>query len=183
MENVNDDLRKSAKEGHAERVSALLLHAKCDPMSQNESGFTALMLAAGSGHTACLQLLLPVSNTKTTTKDEITALMWAAANGQATCLKLLLPFNDASSKDKRGMTALMWTAARGHINCVKLLLPFCDPTDQSNSGRAAISYARGYGHNEIAAFINAYIQAATEVAALKGATAPGKAGKSSSLRV
>ena len=183
MKNVNDDLRESAKEGHAERVSALLLHAKCDPMSQNESGFTTLMLAAGSGHTACLQLLLPVSNAKTTTEDGITALMWAAANGQATCLKLLLPVNDASSQDKRGMTALMWTASLGHTGCVKLLLPLCEPTDQCNLGKPAISYARAYGHNETAAFIDAYIQAATEVAALKGATAPGKAGKSSSLRV
>ena len=90
MSRINNQLREAAKTGDAVKVRPLLRDPKCDALSEDKYGMTALMAAASSGHESCLELLLPVSAPLVKDRQSETALMRAVANGNTSCVKILL---------------------------------------------------------------------------------------------
>lgn len=105
MRSINEKLWKAAESGDEAGLKKCLAHPKCDPMSRGEGGWVALMFAASSGHKACVQLLLPVSDALAQSGQGLTALMWATCFGKCACVQLLLPVSDISAKENRGLTA------------------------------------------------------------------------------
>ena len=121
MNSIDGQLREAAEKGDEAKVKALLFDPKCDALSKDLNGFTALMLAAGGGHEACLQLLLPVSDALAKDNTGWTALMYAASYGQASCLSLLLPVSDILAKSDQENTASHLATDRGHTHLVMLI--------------------------------------------------------------
>lgn len=170
MTGVNNYLRHAAKAGNEAELKDLLLDPGCDPMSKDEEGVTALMFAAFKGASACVQLLLPLSNALNKDRKGSTALIWAAGHADAGCTKILLPFSDALAQNNRGWTALIFAGWNGATDCVRLLLPESDVFAESNIGVTAMGYALSRGHVKSTALIKAYLLAVGEVAALNAET-------------
>ena len=106
MRSINDQLRSAAASGNEAKIKALLCDSNCDVLSKGKKdGLTALMLAAGGGYEACVNLLLPVSDPLAKDKGDWTALMYAASWGQDSCVRLLLPVSDALAKSDKEQTA------------------------------------------------------------------------------
>ena len=84
----------------------------------------ALHLAAETGHSPIVQLLLEASVDKDAADQHgSTALRLAAENGHSEVAKLLLEAGASKGAlDHHGMTALHWAALFGHSEVVKLLL-------------------------------------------------------------
>ncbi|TNJ28252.1 Kinase, NEK [Giardia muris] len=85
---------------------------------RDSNGTTALMMAAGYGHSDCIPFLereIGMRNNYGTT-----ALMWAAITGHANCIPLLE--KELGMQDKKGCTALMFAARNGKTDCVRPLL-------------------------------------------------------------
>ena len=173
MADVNERLRSAAKSGDEVNLIALLNDPECDVLATSAKGMTALMEASYYGHEACIHHLLPVSDALAKANDGLTALMWAAFFGHEACVRLLIPTSDALAMDHGGKTALMWTARHGNEACVGLLLPTSDLLATDADGRTASAWARKNGHEILAQFIDAYVLAQSEQAALGVAVKPG----------
>jgi ankyrin repeat protein len=84
-------------------------------MKRDVSGTTALMLAARLGRTACLRVLVPLSDPLAVAKQGYSALviaaqrMWPAVD----CVEALLPLSSPLETDSNGGTALIWQRRRG----------------------------------------------------------------------
>ncbi|ESU36070.1 Ankyrin repeat protein [Giardia duodenalis] len=94
-----------------------------DVTIEGYSSMTALMLAAASGNTIAVRLLID-SQRDRKTKDGRTALMIAAEAGQDKCVEMLLEkTSEVCSQNTMGWTALCFAADNGHTACVRLLAP------------------------------------------------------------
>ena len=127
MDNGNDDLFEAAKQGNIADVQRLI------PLSDPEVLSDALQTAAYFGHSECVRMLIPVTNSQ---KD---ALKSAALCGHFECLQLLLPL---STFEKRTQ-ALQLAASSGHHNCVELLISVSDPMT-NDSGALMLATANGF---------------------------------------
>ena len=183
MTDFNEKLRKAARNGSELVLKALLREPGCDASSKDKFGMTALMYASYRGHEACVQLLLPVSDPLSKSKDGMTALMHAAWFGHESCVRLLLPVSDALASDKDGMTALMRAAGNDSEACTRLLLPVSDVQARDSKGLTASSSARSRCNERVGIFIDAYVLAQSEQAAIGAAASPGAPSKKSGLRV
>ncbi|MDR0646701.1 MAG: ankyrin repeat domain-containing protein, partial [Elusimicrobiota bacterium] len=112
-----EKLRKAARDGDIETVSALL-QAGVDPNIIGDFG-NALLWVASEGHKEIVEILL---------KDGIeadngsTALMVAARHGHKEIVKILLKAGvDPNIKDPIGMTALSGAALNGRKEIVEIL--------------------------------------------------------------
>jgi ankyrin repeat protein len=103
----------------------MLLEAGADPGSANADGETALMVAARTGKTDAVNLLLARGanpNVKEGWRGQ-TALMWAAAEGHvATIAALVARGADLKARSNAGFTALLFAAREGRIAAVETLL-------------------------------------------------------------
>lgn len=125
----HDPLVVAARTGQADDVARLITPS----YSLNSY---ALEKAAANGHTECVKLLIPVSETD---QDDSQALQIAAQNGHTECVKLLIPVSDMNE-----CTALRGAAMNGHSECVALL------KDVSNlqANKEALVWAVGNNHIE-----------------------------------
>ena len=171
--NINEKLWAAAEGGHAIELEALLREPGCDALTRNNRGWTALMWAAYCGHESCVRLLLPVSDASSTDENGLTALMRAAHEGHEACVGRLRTVSDALARDNDGATALMRASFYGHEACMKLLLPVSNARAKDRSGLTASAHAQKVGHESLAQFIDAYILAQSENAAIKAASKPG----------
>ncbi|TNJ27193.1 Kinase, NEK [Giardia muris] len=98
-------------------------HSDCIPFlekeigMQDKRGLTALMLAAFNGHSDCIALLEKEIGMQCNIGQ--TALMKAALNGKTDCIPLLE--KEVGMQDNDGWTALMKAAGNGKADCVRLL--------------------------------------------------------------
>jgi ankyrin repeat protein len=91
----------------------------------HEKGYySALMLAAGNGHTEVVRLLAAAG----ASVDDVeithrwTALIWAAKRGHRDTVELLLELGaDREARDDRGWTARDWAMNQGHQATAALL--------------------------------------------------------------
>lgn len=166
MEMINKKLKKAAISGDAVELKALLSEPGCDALSKDQLGITPLMHAARAGKEACVRLLLPVSDPLSKDVRGWTALMHASAKGLSVCVRILLPGSDAWVTDRHGWTALMVAAYYGSEACVGLLLPVSDAFARHEKGLTALDWAKEKGHEEVESFIDAYVLAQKERAAI-----------------
>lgn len=110
-----DDFMWGALSGDIARVSAHKAQ-----YSETVHGFTALMLAAGSGHALVVSELLQ-NYTQKVTFENRTALMLAARGGHTECVRLLAQ-HEAGKHDYDGWTALMHAAWNGTADTVRALI-------------------------------------------------------------
>ena len=121
MTSIHDQLRAAAKHGNDRQIKALLDHTECKATSQDANGYTALMWAAGRGHLACVELLIPVSHLVAQDTLGMTALMWAAKFGQLSCTKLLMSVSEAMLTNHDGKTASELATSTGHHHIAQLI--------------------------------------------------------------
>jgi len=118
------------------------------PKSDPDAIQAAFMTAAGKGHTAIVELLLPLCDPKKPDFDGDTALILAAGHEDDNLLTLLLPLSDAKAANKRGETALMAAAQEGLDQSVRRLLPLSDALAQNNDGDSALMRAASGGREK-----------------------------------
>lgn len=106
--------------GHADRLLNLLAEG-ADPKAD---GSRALLMAILNGHSACVEILIPVSEPLSLHPD---ALRQAARHGHADCLRLLIAGANDDNDPVDGSQALLAAAENGHANCVELLIPIANP--------------------------------------------------------
>lgn len=127
-----------------------LLAPLCDPAAADESGRTALMVAAaGSGSSQralferLLIALLPHSDARLRDRNGQTALMLAAHQGSARACRLLLPHSDPRDRDLKGFTALMLAAQAASPRRVAALLPASPARWLNFKSQSALALAAG----------------------------------------
>lgn len=113
---LDNSLAEFARQGDAYQT-ALCLAAGANAKA-NESA--ALAWAATHGHADCVELLIPLSDPRST---HSIALLLAAENGHAKCVELLIP---VSGLGEPLCIALALAAENGHVECAKILLPIAD---------------------------------------------------------
>ncbi|MGE0040322.1 MAG: ankyrin repeat domain-containing protein [Vicinamibacterales bacterium] len=110
--------------GNPEMAALLLDHGANVAAETRLGSLTPLMMAARSGDTASLRLLLDHKADATAANaNGTTVLMLAAASGQVEAVDLLLERGaDVNAREAtHGQTALMFAAARGRVEVIKAL--------------------------------------------------------------
>jgi ankyrin repeat protein len=121
---VNKALLWAASRDYEGDTVQLLLRKGADVAAEDDSGQTALHLAASYGRETTVRLLLE-KGTDVAAEDDNgrRALHWAASYGRETTVRLLLEKGaNIVAKDKNGWTPLHWAASAGHEAIVRLLL-------------------------------------------------------------
>ena len=122
-----------------------------DTIIENTVACTMLMLAAWSGRTETVKLLLEHgANIDTQNKFGWTALMWAAGEEKTETVKLLLKHgSNIEVKSSHGQTAIMLAAVQRETETVKLLLKHGANIEVKDShGRTALMLAAWSGRAE-----------------------------------
>jgi len=104
---------RSKDQPSAVEALTVLLAAGSDPAASDIDGRTALMEAARSAKSECVEILARVSDVQAADGQGETALMAAVAGGNAQlgadahrCVRVLLPLSDPSAVNAQGQTAL-----------------------------------------------------------------------------
>jgi len=140
-----------AKMGQVGNLTYVLEHG-ADIENKDNSGYTALILAAQYGHEEIITLLLDRSaNIEEKTNSEYTALHEAADNGHTDIVTLLL---DRGAKidieDDGGYTALYWASYNNNPEIVTILLDRGANIDhQDNQGCTVLHWAAQSNRTEI----------------------------------
>jgi ankyrin repeat protein len=118
---------------------------------KDKDGRSALMLAAGSGHTDTVKALLSAKDIAVDEQDGKgkTALMLAAARGYTDTVKALFSAKDIAvdEQDGNGKTALMLAAENGYTDTVKVLLSRGAMANKKDrGGDTAVMLAAGQGY-------------------------------------
>lgn len=148
-------LHHAVASGNSEMVHLLLAYCASPDvrsMGQGEEGATALHLAACTGNTAVLKLLLDCgADTEAVDQRGKTAVHWAALQGRMESLKILQENNCNLKAQVSGRgTALHYAAAFGDMEVVEWLVEQgVDVTGKDKNGRLAKDVAKRNGHMHI----------------------------------
>ncbi len=116
----NSALTLAVHRGHTESVRRLLTFMAA---ASGQTGHSALMCAAASGHADAVALLLAAGDDPhAATPAGDTALLLAAAQGQAATVKLLARKSNVQHANQHGDTALILAARGGHFDIAQRLL-------------------------------------------------------------
>ena len=90
---------------------------------QMVDGMTAVLMAAASGSTACLRLLVDAkASLSVATNEGATAVFMCAQEGKAGCLRLLLAAGaDGARTRDDGVTPAMIAQLNGRLECLEML--------------------------------------------------------------
>ena len=146
---VNNLLRQAAHNGDLSTIKQLATSLRAN--SKDQLGNTALILAAKSGHTACVDTLMAFSNLCASNLRGETALMWAAASGHTEICKILANKKTCAQADIDGNTPLILAAFGGHSDCIEILIPLSDLNARLHTnGLNALMAASANNHRESA---------------------------------
>lgn len=147
-----------------EIVKLLLDTGKSHPEYRNDSGITALMLAAGWGSPKNVKFLLDSGESHPEYKDDngTTALMYASStNGRDEIVELLLKTGESHPEyqDQFGVTALIIASTKRRFNIVELLLNSgqSHPEAKDDNGRTALEWASTMRYPDIVKLIEEYL--------------------------
>ena len=123
LSELNVALLRAASSGDVVLAESLI-NEGVNPNTTNIDGVTPLMIAAGTGQTAVVDLLLKkgAQPELQTRRDGVTALMFAADGGHRAVIESLLNGSaKVRTKDKGGREAIDYAAMKGDKETVKLL--------------------------------------------------------------
>jgi len=142
-------------------VAAAFNHTKCitellkvlDPKDVDKNGRDALGWALGNPDVAqeTLDILIPLSNLKSSDSTGKTALMAAAAISHVKGIEMLLDGgSDPKWKDKNGRDALSWALDNHRIarEALDVLIPLSDFDTKGSTGKTALMAAASLNHVE-----------------------------------
>ncbi|XP_063318777.1 KN motif and ankyrin repeat domain-containing protein 2-like isoform X2 [Pelmatolapia mariae] len=167
-DNGNTVLHYSVSHCNYSIVTLILDTGVSDVNIQNNSGYTAVMLASltapdGPGGMEVVRKLMEQGNINIrSSKTGQTALHLAVRHGRVVMVRLLLSCGaDANIQDSQGTTALMFASERGHTHIARLLLERsqCDLTLTDKRGQTALSIAMQGSHADTAALLQAHAKA------------------------
>lgn len=105
MQEIDRNLFKAARKGQADELVKLLgLGANAKAADVRRA--TPLMVAAMSGHSVCIQVLLPFSDPLVVDEEGCTALIYACQHRRLDCAMALIGVSDVDRKDYEGLSAL-----------------------------------------------------------------------------
>lgn len=149
-------LISAAREEHWQCVLALLqvpgIDINCKTLKK---GWTALMIAAQSGHLPVVKELLERQEIHVNEKNSTgwTALAIACVNDRTDVVQALLaiPGIQVNETDDAGWTAFFAAASFGHLECLKALLEVSEiePNKKDNNGFTPLSVAAQEGHPNV----------------------------------
>jgi ankyrin repeat protein len=157
IEQAEDDVAAlwlAALEGNEMEVW-LLLKKGVDVKAKDNTGRTALHIAAENGNEAVVRLLLEQGSVDPDSKNQDggTPLLLAAGNGHTAVAQLLLPQNNVNpnSENNWGWTPLQLAANNGHKALVEQLLTngSVDPNSENSWGWTALTRETRNGHEEM----------------------------------
>ena len=136
LENGSLILHKAATSGSLDCLK-LLIALNYEVNMTNDEGETALHLAAGNGHSSCVETLIqggakPSPAPNWLIGDNQTPLMIAAYNNYHDVVKVLLPFSDINCLSEYGDSALHYAAGRGCKSTVRTLISSGAAVNQRN---------------------------------------------------
>lgn len=132
-------------------VVLVLLESDVDPNFQDSYQKTALMVAAGHGHTTCVAALVQDGRAHLSqrARNGINALSLACSNGHLPVVQLLLsqPNCGIGNLDNRGCTPFIHAASGGNTSVISALAKHSvvDINHCDKGGRTALSWAAGDG--------------------------------------
>jgi ankyrin repeat protein len=132
-----------AKKGDIQAIEALAIEDERVYNSQNENGYTPLMLAAYYNKIDMISYLLSKKAIINAVSSYGTALMAAAVKGHKEAVLILLKEGaDPNISDKNKSTALQFTALFGHTEIAEALLKYgADVHIKDFRGNKALDYA------------------------------------------
>ncbi len=153
----------AVEQAQVETVQSLLLALPENTINtRNQTGATALMVAASRGCIQITQLLLARRdiNINVQNQNGQTALMLACSKGHSEIAELLINHSgiNINVQDHAGETALMLAARSDHRNIVHLLLkmPGIDMHIKNNSGQTAFMIAENSGFLQTAQLLRSH---------------------------
>lgn len=167
-DNRNTVLHYSVSHCNYSIVTLILDTGVSDVNIQNNSGYTAVMLASltapdGPGGMEVVRKLMEQGDINIrSSKTGQTALHLAVRHGRVVMVRLLLSCGaDANIQDSQGTTALMFASERGHTHIARLLLERsqCDLALTDKRGQTALSIAMQGSHADTAALLQAHAKA------------------------
>jgi len=142
---LDQALLNAAGQGRASDLAPLLASGANPSAKRPHDLKTAFLKAAESGRVDCLEILLPLSDTKTRDSSGRTALMLAAAGANLDAVRFLLPLCDADAVCHKGRTALQHATHTDSFDrevVVRVLAPATQAIDQiGKNGKTALHQA------------------------------------------
>lgn len=144
------ELMEACAQGNLEDVKRLLVQ-NTDVNEKDNNGFTALIHAAGSGHTKIAGVLIDNGADVNAKNRAATVLMTAVGWGHIENVELLINRGaDVNVKNAYGSTALMYAADGGFPEIVKILIANgADVNAKDDDGITALRLAAKHGYTEI----------------------------------
>ena len=132
-----------------------------------------IISAAGTNHLDLMKVLAPLLKNPNSPihPNALTAIHAAAWKGHANIIKYLAPLTENPNAQETlfGKTPIYMAAKNGNLECIKALVPFCKnintPLYRENvlglsflSEQTPIEAAKSNGHDEIARFLQSYLE-------------------------
>jgi ankyrin repeat protein len=140
-----------------------LINTGADINDRDDSGYNALRIAAGYGHTEIVKLLLANgANVNSVDNDSFTALMSASGYGHTEIAKLLIAAGaDVCTNNIASRTALMMAAFNNYPEVAKLLIEAgADVNAKDDTSGTALIDAAQNGHTNV---VNLLINAGADI--------------------
>jgi uncharacterized protein len=145
QDSLNGALFAAARDAEPEKATSCIA-AGADPKARNDSGATALMLAAASGSSDTVKALIPLSDVNMQSNAGDTALLFAALFGEEDMVRALLESGaNPRAVGELGRNALQWSIWRRQADTVALLAPKSDLDHLDDSGETAERMAEEEG--------------------------------------
>jgi ankyrin repeat protein len=143
-----------AEDGALAALQQLIADGGLDINGKDDYGWTALSLAARSGHTECVRCLLENGAAPSLPNDDDgwTPLMFAAYSDDRDAMDLLIKkgANIHAKDTEDGRTALMWCALWGFRDGIETLMNAGARTDDKDKrGQTAADLAESRKHPEL----------------------------------
>ena len=123
MSNKIKQFFQASEQGKLDELLTLI-QSGVNVNTRDEYGYTALMWATISGHSACIHVLIEAgTDVNAHTNNGWTALILAAVYGHSACIHILIEAGAYVNAHTRiGTTALMEAACKGHSACISMLI-------------------------------------------------------------